>query len=270
MCTGGGAQEIYVSRLTNNDFITSEFQEAVFTAAKAALMMVRFGFASRDMATVAFSGALDGDSLFLSRRGGAAIATPLTFLDLNFGKSADKNTDVVRQTSLTNPAVVVAKAFALGSEILEFSIPGPVNNHTLAPQFPNTVSIRDVFVTNFDSADATLRNQWKLLLLKQVRFSSNGGDLSLVLYDADALSGGLIEASERPIALPSDDTSNIYPPFMVVGNFESINKKSVRVFHRIKGAPMATGINCFTLNVSADNHASMSVPADLASIPCAR
>lgn len=267
----GGGSQIYASHVTANDFITSEFQEATFTDADAAIMMVRFGSAARDIATVAVSAALpDGDSLFLSPRKGAEITTPLTFMDLNFGKSTDQPIDIARQTSLTNPAVVVAKQFASGSEILEFSIPGPLGNHTLAPQFANSISIRDVFVTNFNSLDPTLRNQWKLLLLKQERYSSSGGNLSLVLYDADALSGKLDEASEQPLRLPADDISNDFPPFMVVGNFESTSKKSVRVFHRVRGVPMATGIACFTLNISADNHDTMSVPADLAPIACAR
>ncbi len=268
----GGGGQIYVSRLTASDFITSEFGENAFRGDAFATMMVPFGFNTRTIATVAASSTNDGDSLFSSDRSGASPTTQIVFTDENFGKSTDQIIDIARQTSLTNPAVVVAKPFATSSEILEFSVPDPIGNVTLSPQFPATTSIRDVFVTNFDSADGELRNQWKLLVLKQERYSNSGGQPALVLFDVDVNLGArtLPEVSEQLLTLPADNTSDTYPPFMVVGNFESTNHKSVRVFHRVSGTPMSTGLDCFTLNINAATHSTPSLPADLAPIACAR
>ncbi len=266
----GGGEQIYVSRLTSSDFITSEFSETQLPLDSPALMMVWFGLGRFDMATIATSAIRDGDSLFLSARAGVAATVPLTFSNLNFGKATTQISDIARQTSLTNPAVVVAKPIERASEILELSVPDPIGNHTLAPSFPNTTSIRDVFVTNFDSREPTLRNQWKLLVLKQERYSTRGGNPALVLFDvdADAANGVLVEASEKPLMFASDDTSNKFPPFMVVGNFESTNQKSVRVFHRVSGEPMTTAVDCFTLQISEAKHSTASVPGDLASVAC--
>jgi hypothetical protein len=179
----------------------------------------------------------------------------------------------VRQVNLSNASVVVAKRFANADEQLEFSAPSPVDPQILRPALAgaqDSRSIRDVFVTNFDTEVDVKRDTWKLLLLLQDRVSTAGGDLALQLIDVNLFGSPKLNIrSTKSIAIATDNTSDTFPPFMMTGNFEATNSKSVRVFHRLNGPVHSTGITCFKLAIDVSTHQIASTDASLTPASCA-
>jgi hypothetical protein len=265
----GGGGTIFSTNVTREGIVGAGASQSL--PSHSVNSMTQFGFGQSKVAAIE-SNVVDSQSLFVSEdRRNTAANTPLNLTSATFGSGSNLTPDVVRQVRLTNPAVVVAKQFSNTNVRLEFSVPDPIGNKVLSPSLPgnaNERSIRDVFVTNFGATVDAERNNWKLLLLLQDRFSVVGGNLALELIDANAVSPLLNIRSTKSIAIPMDATSDTLPPFMLTGNFEATDSMSVRVFHRLSGPVHSTGITCFKLAIDVSTHQTASTDASLAPAPC--
>ena len=275
----GGGGQVYVLNLKDTETFTSDSFHENDTSSfnmPALLTMLPQGFGSTVLSAVTADLNLSQRGLYESDdRRGKLSTVPMSFAlpTTGFGLQTEV-IHVVRKANLTNEAAVIIKVpqtTPASGPVIELTIPDPLANTTLRTTFSAnaSLSIRDIFVTNFGSADATLRNQWKVLLLVQKRYDPNGGAPRLSLFDANALTAMMTEASTKSFTVPANDASDYWPPFMVVGNFESTAFQSVRVFHHTANAPLAaTGITCFKLDIAPAQHGMMSMPNDLSEVPC--